>query len=102
VTPKALKQNQNLLSEPYAHRHLETIAARWDAKAKDWEQSLKDPTCHLNEDGAYVRFIEQLEAILRADEVAAESIRHACVLPRSGRCLAVGFLEQISQCGRKV
>ena len=65
MTPKALKQNHNLLSEPYAHRHLETIAARWNAKAKEWEQNLNDPNCHLNEDGAYVRFIEQLEAILR-------------------------------------
>ena len=65
MTVKGRTQNQNLPSEPYAHRHLDAIAARWNAKAKDWERGVDDPNCHLNEDGAYVRFIDHLEAILR-------------------------------------
>jgi SAM-dependent methyltransferase len=40
----------------YARRQLKAIAARWDARAKTWDQSLDDPACHLNEDDAYCRF----------------------------------------------
>jgi predicted TPR repeat methyltransferase len=65
VTSKARTQRQKLLSNPYEHRRLDVIAARWNAKAKDWDQSLNDSNCHLNEDEAYGRFIDQLEAILR-------------------------------------
>jgi SAM-dependent methyltransferase len=65
VSPKHLAVNQDLIGEPYAHRRLDAIAGRWDAKAQEWERNLMDPGCHLNEDGAYVRFMEQLEYILR-------------------------------------
>jgi len=65
VTFKARTETQRFLSEPYAPRQLDAIAARWNAKAIHWDQSLADPNCHLNEDGAYVRFIDQLEAVLR-------------------------------------
>ncbi|HTL16783.1 MAG TPA: class I SAM-dependent methyltransferase [Patescibacteria group bacterium] len=41
----------------YTTRHLQAIAARWDAKAADWDRSLLDAECHLNEDNSYERFL---------------------------------------------
>lgn len=49
----------------YARRRLRAVAARWDAKAADWERNLRDPDCHLNEDNAYERFLELLSEIIR-------------------------------------
>jgi len=40
----------------YARRRLKAIAARWDARARSWDQALQDPACHLNADNAYGRF----------------------------------------------
>jgi len=42
----------------YQNRELRAIAARWDARAGDWDSSLRDPACHLNEDDAYRHFLE--------------------------------------------
>jgi len=44
----------------YEARRLEQIAKRWNAKAADWDRNLQDPTCHLNEDDSYARFLEAL------------------------------------------
>lgn len=39
---------------------MRAIAARWDNKAAAWDADLRDPGCHLNEDDAYTRFLDQL------------------------------------------
>ncbi len=44
----------------YEARQLEQIAKRWNAKAANWDRNLRDPTCHLNEDDSYARFLEAL------------------------------------------
>jgi predicted TPR repeat methyltransferase len=54
--------------ELYAGRHLEAIAARWDAKAQTWDQELADPACHLNEDDAYRRFLATVRGLIRQRE----------------------------------
>jgi SAM-dependent methyltransferase len=41
----------------YARRRIKEIAARWDARADSWDRALEDSACHLNEDGAYGRFL---------------------------------------------
>ena len=64
MSPKYLRKNQDRISEPYAKRHLDAIAGRWDEKAQEWERNLMAPDCHLNEDDAYIRFTEQLDHIL--------------------------------------
>jgi SAM-dependent methyltransferase len=38
------------------------VAARWDAKAPAWDEDLRDPACHLNEDDAYERFLAEARA----------------------------------------
>jgi SAM-dependent methyltransferase len=48
----------------YARRRLKSIAARWDARAKTWDQALEDPDCHLNEDDAYCRFIRVVQHLI--------------------------------------
>jgi SAM-dependent methyltransferase len=50
----------------YTERQMDRIAARWDSKAAVWDENLKDPACHLNEDGAYDRFLEELLGIIQA------------------------------------
>jgi SAM-dependent methyltransferase len=40
---------------------MDAIAARWDARAPDWDRALADPACHLNEDDAYVRFLREAQ-----------------------------------------
>jgi SAM-dependent methyltransferase len=50
--------------ELYQRRELNAIAARWDAKAGTWDQALRDPACHLNEDGAYNRFLGQVRLLV--------------------------------------
>jgi SAM-dependent methyltransferase len=49
----------------YDQRRLQAIALRWDGKAADWDQNLEDPACHLNEDQAYQRFLDQALYIIR-------------------------------------
>jgi SAM-dependent methyltransferase len=48
----------------YASRNLDAIAARWDARSDSWDESLRDPACHLNEDDAYCRFTRQVKRII--------------------------------------
>jgi SAM-dependent methyltransferase len=48
----------------YEGRRLKALAARWDAKAPAWDRELQDPTCHLNEDGAYDRFLAQARELI--------------------------------------
>lgn len=48
----------------YNERQLELIAARWDARAQTWDQNLLDPTCHLNEDNAYTRFVSEAQCVI--------------------------------------
>jgi predicted TPR repeat methyltransferase len=66
VTSNPFPEYDMPMSEVYLHRRIDAIAARWDAKAESWERDLIDPCCHLNEDGAYGRFMDQLGSILRA------------------------------------
>lgn len=51
-------------SKPYLCRDIAAIASRWDAKAEKWDQDLQDSSCHLNEDRAYERFLDQLNTII--------------------------------------
>lgn len=46
----------------YDQRRLAEVAARWDAKAPGWDEDLRDPSCHLNEDDAYERFLAEARA----------------------------------------
>lgn len=48
----------------YENRRLDKVANRWSAKAADWDRNLKDPQCHLNEDGAYERFLATLGEVV--------------------------------------
>jgi predicted TPR repeat methyltransferase len=60
----------------YYARQLAEIAARWDAKAQQWDKDLEDPDCHLNEDQAYQRFLSQLARQIqqRADFCASHGV----------------------------
>jgi SAM-dependent methyltransferase len=51
-------------SKGYQTRRLKAIADRWDAKASDWDRNLEDPSCHLNEDNAYGRFLHEARAVI--------------------------------------
>jgi SAM-dependent methyltransferase len=57
--------NQPSPKEVYEQRRLDVIAARWNAKAADWDHNLEDPACHLNEDQAYERFLDQVVSIIQ-------------------------------------
>lgn len=57
---------------------MHAVAARWDAKADAWDHELQDPQCHLNEDQAYARFVDQLSRI---------------VLEKSDFCRAQGIVD---------
>jgi len=48
----------------YARRQLGAIAARWDARADSWDQSLQNPDCCLNEDDAYRRYTRLVQRLL--------------------------------------
>ena len=50
--------------EDYDAVRLEVIRDRWDQKAERWDDDLADKDCHLNEDGAYGRFMEVADVIL--------------------------------------
>jgi len=61
------KQNQDPRLESqkaYQSRRLDLIAARWDAKAAAWDQELEKPGCHLNEDEAYSRYVEEVQFLI--------------------------------------
>jgi SAM-dependent methyltransferase len=45
---------------------LPDIARHWDAKAVAWDHELRDPTCHLNEDDAYERFLSEAARLIAA------------------------------------
>jgi SAM-dependent methyltransferase len=47
------------LKQPYRERQLAVIAARWDQRAAEWDRTLADPACHLNDDEAYARFLRE-------------------------------------------
>lgn len=48
----------------YFARQLEAIAARWDARAREWDRNLQDAACHLNEDDAYNRFLKLAKGVI--------------------------------------
>ncbi len=49
----------------YQRREMEAVAAHWNDKAAGWDRELKDSTCHLNEDNAYQRFLDQLALVVQ-------------------------------------
>jgi len=46
------------LARDYESMSLDLIRARWDEKAERWDSDLAEADFHLNEDGAYARFLE--------------------------------------------
>ena len=50
--------------EMYERRRLPDIAARWDARAGDWDRALGIPDCCLNEDDAYRRFNREVQRLI--------------------------------------
>jgi len=60
------RQNLPTRRELYEGRQLEAVAARWDAKAPAWDHDLQDPTCHLNEDDAYPRFLREVRRVVES------------------------------------
>ncbi len=48
----------------YRTRQMQAVAERWDKKAAAWDRELADPSCHLNEDNAYQRFVEELAVLV--------------------------------------
>jgi ubiquinone/menaquinone biosynthesis C-methylase UbiE len=51
-------------AQVYEKRNLNKIAARWNDRATTWDRSLRQPNCHLNEDEAYARFLDEVHHIL--------------------------------------
>ncbi len=49
----------------YGERDLPAIAARWDARASQWDRDLQNSRCHLNEDAAYSRFLRETVRVIR-------------------------------------
>jgi len=52
--------------EDYDALRLEVIRPRWDQKADRWDADLADESCHLNQDGAYRRFLDAADAVVAA------------------------------------
>jgi len=44
----------------YERRELVRIARRWDRRAEAWDAEVREIACHLNEDRAYDRFLEEV------------------------------------------
>jgi SAM-dependent methyltransferase len=63
------------LKRPYRERQLAAIAARWDGRAPEWDRTLTDPACHLNDDDAYARFLREARRCVS---------RRACYCRRRG------------------
>lgn len=57
----------------YQQRQLPQIAARWDARAAHWDESLCDPACHLNEDDAYRRVLDVIDEAIRGRAAYCQS-----------------------------
>lgn len=53
----------------YQRRQVKRIAQRWDAKASKWDQQLERPSCHLNEDEAYSRFVREARRVIAERKV---------------------------------
>ncbi len=72
-SPNARRDGRAII---YAQRNLKAVAARWDARAATWDETLQDPQCHLNEDDAYSRFLQALDRAIarRAAFCAANGI----------------------------
>jgi SAM-dependent methyltransferase len=62
--------------EIYEQRRLGAIAARWDERARSWDDQLADPSCHLNEDEAYGRFLDEVDSAIqeRRDFCASQGV----------------------------
>jgi SAM-dependent methyltransferase len=54
--------------EDYQQVRLDVIRDRWDQRAERWDADLADEHFHLNEDGAYQRFLDAAEAVVTARE----------------------------------
>jgi SAM-dependent methyltransferase len=50
--------------EDYDALHLDLIRQRWDQKAWRWDRDLADEQFHLNEDGAYARFLAAVSTVV--------------------------------------
>ncbi len=61
------------LKPVYVKRNLAAIAERWDARAAAWDRNLRDPSCHLNEDEAYARFLTDVNEILAHRKVFCQA-----------------------------
>lgn len=53
-------------SRLYEGRQVAAIAARWDARAAEWDSTLNQAECHLNEDAAYARFLRQVHRVIES------------------------------------
>jgi SAM-dependent methyltransferase len=51
-------------TEDYDELQIEVIRQRWGQKAERWDTDLAKQDCHLNEDGAYDRFLTEAEAVI--------------------------------------
>ena len=85
--------NKSSPKAAYEQRRLSIIAKRWDAKAAAWDRELQDPSCHLNEDDAYGRFLEQLALVLQHEREFCA--RHGVIDAGCGTGLV---LEKIISC----
>ena len=57
--------NHARAKEIYETRRMPEIAARWNAKAAAWDNELEDRGCHLNEDRAYDRFLDEVVLVIQ-------------------------------------
>jgi SAM-dependent methyltransferase len=82
--------------EDYRSMSLDAIRRRWDRKADRWDADLAGADCHLNEDGAYTRFLETASALV-ADR-AEFCRRHRLVDLACGTGLVLArFIEQFAE-----
>ena len=54
-----------MIKDIYRNKELNQIQQRWDYKAENWDSDLKNPNHHLNLDGAYEKFLEVSENIIK-------------------------------------
>ena len=79
----------------YGTLRLQVIRDRWDRKAERWDADLADEHFHLNEDGAYRRFLETAAAEI--DKRADFSRRHTLVDLGCGTGLVLAhFLDRFA------
>ncbi len=77
-------------TDDYQSLRLDVIRRRWDTKAQRWDTDLADESCHLNEDGAYARFLETARGIV--DQRADFCCRHLLVDVGCGTGLVLASL----------